>query len=172
MEFIKCTEEHIPPVSKLYADTLSHLEATVNYPKWTKQYPSEASVRETVGRGEQYACVDGGRVVGAVVINDDPHGDYTAGEWSRELSEGEYLVIHTLAVSPDAAGGGIGGFIVDKCIEAARMSGYRAIRIDVVPDNAPAIGLYLKKGFKPAGVKDLKRNIEAIPRFALFELNL
>ncbi|MBR2742146.1 MAG: GNAT family N-acetyltransferase [Clostridia bacterium] len=171
MEFIKCTMRHLEPAARLYADTLSYLEATVNYPRWTKDYPSEASVREAIERGEQYACLEDGRVIGAVVLNDDPRGDYGAGEWSRTLCEGEYLVIHTLAVDPSKKGRGVGGFIVDRCIEHAKKEGYAAIRIDVVPDNYPALALYKKKGFTFAGERDLKRNIDFIPTFVLYELN-
>ncbi|MBQ3378630.1 MAG: GNAT family N-acetyltransferase [Clostridia bacterium] len=172
MEFIKCTMRELAAVSDLYEKTLSHLEATVNYPKWTKEYPSIKSVGEAISRGEQYACTKNGEVLGAVVLNDDPRGDYGAGDWSRELKEGEYLVIHTLAVSPQASRRGIGAYMVDCAVIEARNAGYKAIRIDVVPDNTPAIALYMKKGFKFAGVKDLKRNIKEIPLFALYELNI
>ena len=61
--------------------------------------------------------------------------------------------------------------MVDKGIDIAESKGYKAIRLDVVPDNIPAINLYKNKGFTFAGVKDLSRNIEDIPLFGLYELN-
>lgn len=62
--------------------------------------------------------------------------------------------------------------MVDRCIDIARESRYKAVRLDAVPNNGPAICLYENKGFKYAGTKDLKRNVKAIPVFALYELVL
>ena len=53
-----------------------------------------------------------GRIAGAFVLNDDPGGDYGAGEWRVPLSVGEYMIIHTLAVDPELGGRGIGGEMV------------------------------------------------------------
>ena len=58
------------------------------------------------------------------------------------------------------------------CIQYARKNGYKAIRLDVVPGNVPAIRLYEKMGFTYAGTADLLRGIEDIPLFDLYELNL
>lgn len=171
MEIIKCGKEHFKETEELYKRVLESLEANVNYPKWTKDYPNGESIGRAVERGEQYVCVDGGRIIGAFVLNGDPAGDYGAGEWRRELSEGEYLVIHTLAVDPSLMGRGIGRYMVDFCVSTAKNAGYKAVRLDVVPENFPAAELYKRKGFLFAGKKDLKRGIEGIPEFELYELN-
>lgn len=171
MEVIKCSMEQLNELADFYGRVVDGLEAAVNYPKWTKAYPGRESTAAAIKRGEQYACYENGRVIGAVILNESPGGDYTVGDWKRELKEGEYLIIHTLAVAPELGKRGIGGFIVDECIRLARENGYKAVRIDVVPDNYPAIGLYERKGFSYAGTKDLKREIEYIPVFSLYELN-
>ena len=171
MEWIKCKNEQLDLVSDMYSRVVKHLGETINYPKWSKEYPCRESVREAIRKGEQYACIENGQVVGAVVLNHNPDGNYGAGNWSKNLKEGEYLVIHTLAVDPLAGHKGIGGYMVDCCIELALQKGYKAIRLDVVPKNVPAISLYKKKGFIFAGEKDLLRNIEEIPLFELYELN-
>ncbi|MBQ9624653.1 MAG: GNAT family N-acetyltransferase [Clostridia bacterium] len=171
MELIKCTSEHLNTVSNLYEVLVEHLEKTINYPKWTKAYPCRQSVETAINEGSQYACFENGKCVGAVILNDNPGGDYDAGEWQMPLNQGEYMVIHTLGVLPNQSGKGIGGFITKSCIEIAKQSGYKAIRLDAVPENTPAISLYLKNGFTYAGTKDLKRGIEGIPLFNLYELN-
>ncbi|MCI8510137.1 MAG: GNAT family N-acetyltransferase [Clostridia bacterium] len=171
MKLIKCEIEQLDAVSAMYTRVVKHLEETINYPKWSKNYPSRESVKEAIKKGEQYACVENGRVLGAVVLNDNPNGNYAAGDWTKDLKQGEYLVIHTLAVDSLAEHKGIGGYIVECCIEIAMCEGYQAIRIDVVPDNIPAINLYKRKGFTFAGTKDLLRDIDDIPLFELYELN-
>lgn len=172
MEWIKCKSGHLDLVSDMYGRVVKHLEDTVNYPKWSKEYPCRESVAEAIQNGEQYACVEKGRVLGAAVLNEDPDGNYGAGDWSRELKPGEYLVIHTLAVDPKAGRRGIGGYMVSRIMETAMENGYQAIRIDVVPGNLPAISLYQKYGFTFAGAKDLGRDLEEIPMFELYERNL
>lgn len=147
MNLIKCEMEHLDLVSDMYAGVVKHLEETVNYPKWSKNYPCRESVKEAIKKGEQYACVENNEVLGAVVLNENPNGNYEAGNWRKELKRGEYLVIHTLAVDALAERKGIGGYIVDCCTEIAMREGYQAIRIDVVPDNVPAINLYQRKDF-------------------------
>lgn len=171
MEFIKCTEKDIDSVADLYSKSVSHLESTVNYPRWTAEYPDRKTVEEAVRNGEQYACIENGRILGAVILSENPNGDYDAGSWSRPLKVGEYMVIHTLAADPSRKHRGIGSYIVERCVETARRQGYAAVRIDVVPDNIPAIRLYEKEGFAYAGTADLSRNIDGIPEFALYELN-
>lgn len=171
MQWIQCSRAQLHAVTELYHRTVQHLEATVNYPKWSAEHPSDQGIRDAVDGGVQYICVQNGEVLGAVMLNENPEGDYAAGEWSRALNEGEYLVIHALAVHPLFAHKGVGTFMVERCEETARQGGYRAIRLDVVPGNLPAERLYQKMGFTYAGTKDLRRNIDAIPVFDLYEKN-
>ena len=55
--------------------------------------------------------------------------------------------------------------------EKAREDGYKALRLDVVPDNIPARRLFEKNGFVYAGDADLGRGYDEIPVFSLYELS-
>ena len=172
MPLIKCESKHTAEVTALYFKVVDFLENSVNYPKWSGSHPSRESIKEYIKNGIQYAYAEDGRMLGAVVLSEDPEGNYDAGEWKCNITEGEYLVIHVLGVDPEISRSGIGSSIVQACIEYARDNNYKAIRLDAVPDNVPAIRLYEKMGFHYAGTKDLKRNIKEIPEFALYELVL
>ena len=173
VEIRKCWEEDVPAAGRFYDRVVEWLDGHVNYPKWTyKVYPSETSVRAQTRAGAQYVCLDGETVVAAFVLNDDPEGSYEKGRWTRELAEGSYLVVHALAVDPERQRSGIASRIVRYCVAQARAGGYRAVRLDIVPDNLPARTLYEKHGFRYAGDADLDRGIAAIPEFSLFELDL
>ncbi|MBQ3265823.1 MAG: GNAT family N-acetyltransferase [Ruminococcus sp.] len=172
MRLVKCQLTDTEQVYNFYRKVVKHLDDTVNYPKWDDGHPSKDGVETAVRRGEQYICTDSDHIVGALMLSEDPEGYYEAGEWSCELDPGEYLTIHLFAVHPDMPRTGIGSFMLKECIRIARDRGYKAIRLDTVPDNHPANGLYLKHGFTYAGTKDLKRNIPNIPLFNLYELNL
>lgn len=166
----QCTMEDLEDVTAFYDKVTAYLIKNINYPRWVPGiYPGRESTSRAIEERVQYVCRDGKRITGAFILNDDPQGDYSAGDWQEELSEGEYLVIHTLASDPESFHRGIGRQMVDYCIRAAKERGYKAIRLDVVPDNTPARRLYEGLGFHFAGEKDLKREIEDIPVFVLYE---
>lgn len=168
-----CINDDILPVAAFYDTVVLHLEQTVNYPKWEYGvYPSRQSVERVIKLGVQYLCEDNGQILGAFVLNEEPQGAYEKGDWEKELKRGEYLVIHTLAVDPECRGRGVGKEMVSFCQEEAIRKGNRALRIDVVPGNIPAIRLYERMGFVFAGQVDLERDIPEIPEFALFEKTL
>lgn len=170
MELTHCTLKDLDRLSAFYYEVVEHLEHTTNYPLWSHDYPGRESIRACIEAGDQFLCQDEhGTVLAAVVLNENPGGDYASGDWSRELSAGEYLIIHTFATSPAHAGQGIGKQALRACIDYAQSHSYKAIRLDVVPGNAPATHLYTKEGFQYAGTKDLKRDIPEIPVFELYE---
>lgn len=173
MNIFLCSMDDLPRVADFYDNITSYLAEHINYPKWRpNDYPGYDSTKQAIKEGNQYACEDNGEIVGAFIINEDPQGDYSAGEWSKALTDGEYLIIHTLAAAADKHRCGIGRAMVEYCIDYAARKGYRAIRLDVVPENTPARKLYERMNFKYAGTKDLARGIAGIPEFSLYELNL
>lgn len=172
MELIKCDKEQYEAITELYHQVTAYLQAHTNYPLWDSAHPSDKGVADAIEQGTQYACVYNGEIRGAVVLSEDPEGDYDNASWSAELRKGEYLVIHVLAVHPDFAGRGLGSFMVDRCISIAKEKGYKALRLDVVPGNIPAERLYKNKGFVYAGTQDIRREAVDIPLFDLYELNI
>ena len=128
MEFFRCGAEHYDPVVHLYRRVVKKLEDTVNYPKWSDEHPSAGYVEESIKNGEQYACAQDGRIVGALVCSENPEGCYELGDWKRNLKRGEYLVIHVLAVDPGYERRGVAGFMVDSCVTMAKENGYKGNR--------------------------------------------
>ena len=173
MKIRKALETDIVSTGAFYDRVVSWLDNHVNYPKWTYGvYPSEQSAREMTKTGLQYVCEDEDRIIGAFVLNTDPQGDYQKGKWTQELDDGEYMVIHAFALDPDYQGKGYGSEVIRFCINKAKDEGFKAIRLDIVPENIPARKLYEKNSFTYVGDADLDRGIEEIPIFSLFELNL
>ena len=81
------------------------------------------------------------------------------------------MVCHALATDPSVHRKGVGRQIVEYCIDYAKKHGYKAIRLDVVPENLPAKKLYEKCGFSYIGDVDLERGLPEIPLFSMYELN-
>lgn len=67
----------------------------------------------------------------------------------RIIDEEELLLF---AVSPQARGNGLGGQLIDFCVETAQDQGCAKIFLEMRDDN-PARWLYLGHGFKPIGLR-------------------
>ena len=172
MQIRRCKTEDITATGEFYDRVVEYLDSHINYPKWTyKEYPSQGYVRVMTVEGHQYIGEEGGKIIAAFVLNQDPEGDYHKGRWSRQLQEGEFMVVHALAVDPELHGSGIGKEIVRFCIDTSKKSGFKAIRLDIVPGNVPAKCLYEGLGFTYIGNEDVRPEVEHIPEFSLFELN-
>lgn len=59
--------------------------------------------------------------------------------------------LYSLATRPEARGRGVGTALLEAVADAARRRGCRALRLEVRTDNAAAIGLYERAGFKRIG---------------------
>ena len=172
MNIRKCGKEDIASAGAFYDRIVFWLNERINYPKWVYGvYPSEGSVREMTNAGSQYICEEDGRIIGAFVLNTDPQGNYGRGNWKENLHEGSYMVLHALAIDPELYGMGLASEVIRFCAQKAGSEGYKALRVDVVPDNYPAKKLFEANGFIYAGDADLERGLEDIPVFSLFELN-
>lgn len=170
----RCDLSHLNILTDFYTNVVNYLVKTINYPRWTPGvYPCEKSIEDAIEKGFQYAAFDeDGEVLGAFVFNNDPAGNYDVGDWKKPLKSGQYMVIHTLATRIGSYGKGVATKMVEFCIQETKNKGYKSIRLDVVPDNYPAIKLYEKCGFVFAGEKDLQRGFEHIPTFCLYGLDL
>lgn len=168
-----CSEADIVAVGAFYDGVVKYLCEHINYPKWRyKDYPSESSVRAMAKQGSQFVCSDGEMIIGAFVLNEDPQGKYENAIWSKQLALGEYMVCHAFAIEPALQGTGIGKKVIEFCQKYAKEQEYKAIRLDVVPDNFPAKRLYEGCGFQYVGDVDLERNIPEIPLFSMYEFNV
>lgn len=169
----KCTETEAAAVGVLYDRVVCWLDEHINYPKWKyKIYPSEEFAQDMTRQGDQYICLENDEIIGAFVLNTNPMGNYRKATWSQELSDGEYLVLHTLAIAPEASGQGRATEVIRFCIDLAKEGGFKALRLDMVPGNLPAQRLYEKNGFNYVGDEDLERGVDDVPYFSMFELYL
>lgn len=174
MEIRQCKMNEVERVGAFYDGVVKYLDEHVNYPRWIyKVYPTASSAQEMTEQGCQFVCLDDGEIVGAFVLNEDSDGEYLQADgWSQSLSTSEYLVCHALATATHRQRQGIGKRIVQFCINYSKAHDYKAIRLDVVPDNTPAKKLYESFGFKYVCDNELGRGYKHIPTFSLYELNL
>lgn len=93
----------------------------------------------TRAKGAAFAARQGDKLVGYVSIL--VSGRYHGGR------------LYSLAVDSACRGQGIAGALIDRAIAFVEAKGLAALFLEVRVDNAAAISLYLKKGFRRRGVK-------------------
>ncbi|MBO1752303.1 ribosomal protein S18-alanine N-acetyltransferase [Actinotalea sp. BY-33] len=111
---------------------------------------SAAMVREELdGPGRWYVGLDaeGPGAPGPVGARPSPALAAYAGLWF----DGEVGQVMTIGVAPAQQGRGLGRLLLDALLDRARELGARAVLLEVRVDNAPAIGLYERAGFRTIG---------------------
>jgi RimJ/RimL family protein N-acetyltransferase len=121
----------------------------------------------------QYAYIKDGKIIGAVVLDDEPGCKYENANIACKYKE--YMVVHAICTSHKYYKKGIATEIVNFCIEKAKKEGYKGIYSDTTPRNTVSKNLFLKLGFKDLGIFDLEKkfigiNNEVMDRKQLMKL--
>lgn len=136
------------------------IEGTVDIEKhaqWMKgKHPTEEGLRAFIAEGSLYVCEnEEGRILGAMALCMYQGEEYHAVEWKRKLADGEVATLHTLGVSPECQGEGIGTEMIREAIRVAYAAGKKSLRLDVLKSNGPAQRLYERLGFVFRGCQNL-----------------
>jgi GNAT superfamily N-acetyltransferase len=73
-----------------------------------------------------------------------------------DAHEDDTAVLRVLLVDPAARGHGVGGRLVDTCLEFAAKAGYRRMRLWTTHPLTAARGLYLSRGFTLGAEKPVR----------------
>ena len=92
-----------------------------------------------------------GHILGCANLNHVQPPEYGSISWTIQAKPKQVLVIHTLCIRPECAGGGRGRRFVAFAEGLATGQGCRVIRLDTYEGNAPAAAFYPKLGYRLAG---------------------
>lgn len=119
------------------------------HPYWEKDvYPSPEQLKDLIGKGELYAGLINGEIVSAMALNHSCHESYRSFDWPSRLTDDELYVIHMLGVVSRWSRMGFAKKMVKFAEQKARADGLKALRLDVLKENTPAINLYESLGFR------------------------
>ena len=65
MEIRKAELADLPRMMEIYAEARNYMRANGNPNQWVNGYPTEERIREDIGAGESWLCVENGEVLGA-----------------------------------------------------------------------------------------------------------
>lgn len=118
--------------------------------QWTQAYPGEALIRQDLDEGSGYLFKLDGQPAGYMYLSfdGDPTYDEIEGAWR---SDGEYAVVHRIALSRRFAGRGLSSAAFDAVAELCRDRGAACIRIDTDAKNGRMQHVLEKNGFVRCG---------------------
>jgi ribosomal protein S18 acetylase RimI-like enzyme len=105
----------------------------------TSEYTATLHALGADGTGEVLAAVDGGQVVGTIMLQAWPSGQVAQGPGEAE--------VRALAVAPHARGRGVGAALISAVIERAASNGVRQLLLLTLPEMRAAHRLYTEAGF-------------------------
>ncbi|WP_244905514.1 GNAT family N-acetyltransferase [Paenibacillus physcomitrellae] len=118
--------------------------------QWGEDYPTEDIIAGDLERGTMcIAATEDGQVLGMMVLDDNQDEQYANIDWQQK--QGPNLIMHRLAVDPNAQGRGIASRLIAFAEQYAQDNGYKSVRLDTYAKNITAQGLYLKLGYEVRG---------------------
>lgn len=118
--------------------------------QWQDGYPNEEVVQKDIERGIGYVLTKDDIIAGytAVLFNDEPAYDNLKGKW---LTNGDFAVVHRIAVSDDYLGQGLAQQIMIFTEEVAMANNTFSIKVDTNFDNIAMLRILEKLGYTYCG---------------------
>ncbi|MEA1855511.1 GNAT family N-acetyltransferase [Cytobacillus sp. FSL W7-1323] len=133
-------------------------------PQWQDgDGPNREIITQDISNKEAYVLMADERKVGIGTILTAPEEPYEQlVNW--EKAETPYASIHRVAIDPEIQGKGYSTILLQHLITAARLNGFRDIRIDTHPENEVMQKVIQKAGFSYIG--DVELDVPNGNRFA------
>lgn len=130
-------------IQAMYRDLVARMDRE-GWKIWSDRYPRDA-VGEDIALGRYYLLQDGPAIAGgfALLSEDCGEGDVP---WEEPTVPARYL--YRFGVAVEYGGRGVGKLSLERIQDLARSLGAGYLRLFVAYENAPAIGLYEKAGFR------------------------
>ena len=147
------TQADLVSVEQIYNDIHTAEESGISQIGWIRGvYPTKATAQAALERNDLFVLEEEGKVLGTALINQIQVPDYAKGNWEFEASPEEVCVLHTLVISPEAAGKGYGTKFVKFYENYARSHNCKELRMDTNARNTAARAMYKKLGYKEIGI--------------------
>lgn len=118
--------------------------------QWQDGYPNLGTVESDIEKGFGYVMTVDGEVAvyTALILNDEPAYSTIDGAW---LSNGEFVVVHRVAVDEKFAGRGMVKKLFDLIEDFTKSQGIQSVKVDTNFDNTAMLKILESKGYSYCG---------------------
>jgi GNAT superfamily N-acetyltransferase len=118
--------------------------------QWQQGYPNPETVENDISKGFGYVMTvdDDIAVYVALILNDEPAYSTIEGAW---LSNGEFVVVHRVAIDEKFAGKGMVKILFDHIEDFTKSHGVQSIKVDTNFDNIAMLKILEAKGYSYCG---------------------
>jgi len=118
--------------------------------QWQQGYPNLDTVESDIAKGFGYVMTVDGEIAvyTALILNDEPAYSTIEGEW---LSNGEFVVVHRVAVDEKFAGQGMVKKLFDHIEDFTKSNGIQSVKVDTNFDNIAMLKILEGKGYTYCG---------------------
>ena len=166
----RCETGDLPGLLDFYRLVIRETADIAVHARWEfGKHPTGAMIADYLSRGMMYATKEGWEIAAAAVVTPFQPEEYRGVDWQADLADDEVAAVHILAVNPRFQGRGFAKAIMKDVIDLARDMGKKAVRLDALACNAPALRLYASLGFRRCGVRNWYAENTGRFDFCLFE---
>lgn len=147
--FRKAVESDIDGIMTIIGQAVSQM-LREGKRQWDDTYPQRSHIAGDIARGCGYVMCSGGQLAayGAVVFSGEPAYGGIRGRW---LSDGQYVVLHRLAVADGMKGQGVAARFMAEVEKMAAERGVHSFKVDTNHDNTRMQRVLNKLGFTYCG---------------------
>jgi ribosomal protein S18 acetylase RimI-like enzyme len=118
--------------------------------QWQNGYPNADTVESDIAKGFGFVLTvdEVVAVYVALIFNDEPAYSTIEGAW---LSDGEFVVVHRVAVSEEFAGQGLVKKLFDHIENFTKSEGVQSVKVDTNYDNIAMLKILEKQGYSYCG---------------------
>ena len=149
IKFRKATQDDADKIWKILQQAIERRRRDGSL-QWQNGYPNPETVNSDIEKQIGYILTENDRVVAycAVLLNDEPAYENIEGKW---LSDGDFNVVHRVAVSDEVAGKGYATEIFRRIEDFSRQNGIFSVKVDTNFDNAAMLHILKKLGYSYCG---------------------
>ena len=139
------TKSDMNRIKELYysiIDSMSEKIYKIRFP-----YSSIKLFEQSIDNGEVYIGEIRDKICACMILNHECNEGYNKVDWGLQAQSNEITVIHSLAVHPNFFAQGFAKLMVKFAINHSIKNNQKAIRIDILSKNLPALRLYRKLNF-------------------------
>ncbi|SHH41476.1 GNAT family N-acetyltransferase [Flavobacterium defluvii] len=145
----KAAITEIPVIWKILQDAIEQRRLDGST-QWQDGYPNELSIKNDIDNGYGYVLTENESILcyAAIIFDKEPAYEGIEGKW---LSNGDYTVVHRVAVSKLAKGKGIATKLFESIEGLALENNIYSIKVDTNFDNVPMLKILDKLKYTYCG---------------------